>query len=131
MFVVSIAILSLLANSRIVSAQESASAPKASVLETNGIGAFGNYNLKLAPGQAMLYVDAGRGVTVQSTELGIMCAEGSCRFTVPAHRELTLTVVSDGNVKWIGCTSSPDDKRRCALQMTGDRMHVRAFLQKE
>ncbi len=125
---VSVGILVVSSFTRIVSAQESAPPPKS--LESIDIGAWlGSLKPKLAPDEAMLYVNAGRGVSVRSFELGFMCAEGSCGFTVPAHSDLTLTVVSEGKVRWVGCTPLLDDNRRCVLHMTGERLNVRAFLE--
>jgi beta-lactamase regulating signal transducer with metallopeptidase domain len=127
---VSVGILVLSSFTRIVSAQERAPPPKS--LESIDIGTWlGSLKPKLAPYEAMLYVNAGRGVTVRSTELGFMCAEGSCGFTVPAHGDLTLTVVSDGKVRWVGCAPSLDDNRRCVVHMTGEGLSVRAFIQNE
>jgi BlaR1 peptidase M56 len=130
MVAVSVGILVLSSYTRIVSAQEGAP-PRKSMESIAGRASLGSLDPKLAPGEAMLYVNAGRGVTVRSTELGFMCSEGSCSFTVPAHDALTLTAASEGKVRWVGCTPLQNDNGRCVLQMKGGRLDVRAFLEKE
>jgi hypothetical protein len=78
---------------------------------------------KLGPNDAQLYVDAGDGVTVRSSNEKWMCREGTCQFTVPANRDITFMATASARLAWSACNASADG-RQCSVHVARDAVHI-------
>ncbi len=77
------------------------------------------------PGEVLLYVTAGHGVTVADRGGGFSCSDNSrCVFTVRVGATVVLTGQGAGPGRgWSGCDASAD-QRRCVITMGASPVRV-------
>ena len=125
LFMLTAGVLAALGSMRLVDAEEIAIPQQATAMVEDGYAALPRIltETRLGPNEAKLYVDAGDGVTVRSSNTRWMCREGTCEFTVPANRNVTLIATADAKLAWSGCKVS-EDGRQCSVHVARDAVHV-------